>query len=226
MVLVPNQVDSSETTKIKNIHCFNDCMMGLRKHLVRCFVAGIVAILPIAGLAVTIAYFENQVAGIWLKNQGFYFFGLGLLILAVLIYLIGLIVSTFIGRWIWNRADRLLDQLPVMGNLYQTLKQILGYGSGPGGLFQRVVLVPFQNPDRLEIGLVTVEASENTEGRLGVFLPSAPTPTTGRLVYLQPDKVINTSMRAGQAMQILVSMGTVAPNHSLASTQQIADAEE
>jgi uncharacterized membrane protein len=196
-------------------------MVSFRKHLVRCFVAGIVAILPIAGLAVTIAYFENQVAGIWLKNQGFYFFGLGLLILAVLIYLIGLVVSTFIGRWVWNRVDRLLDHMPVLGNLYQTLKQILGYGSGPGGLFQRVVLVPFQNPDRLEIGLVTVDSNEKTEGRLAVFLPSAPTPTSGRMVYIEPDKVIATSMRAGEAMQILVSMGTVQPNRSIASTEHV-----
>jgi uncharacterized membrane protein len=201
-------------------------MNSLKNHLVRCFIAGVVAILPIAGLAATIAYFENQVAGIWLKNQGFYFFGLGLLILAMVIYLIGLVVSTFIGRWVWNRVDQLLDRLPILGNLYLTLKQILGYGSGPGGLFQRVVLVPFDHPQRWEIGLVTVEPNDSTAGRLGIFLPSAPTPTSGRFLYLEPDKVLPTSLRAGEAMQILVSMGTVQPDWALNSNDPVLEHAE
>ena len=186
-------------------------MKNLTRHFTQCFVAGIVAILPIAGLAVTIVYFESLVAGSWLKHQGYYFFGMGLLFLVVLIYFIGLIVSTVIGRWVWNRTDRLLDRLPILGNLYQTLKQILGYGGGEGALFRRVVLIPFQNPDRYEIGLVTVEASEKTEQRVGVFLPSAPTPTTGRFIYVPPQIVVETKLTASQAMQLLVSMGTVGP---------------
>lgn len=186
-------------------------MKSLTGHVTRCFVAGIVAILPIAGLVVTVVYFESQVAGSWLKNQGYYFFGMGLLILAVLVYFIGLIVSTFIGRWIWSRVDRLLERLPILGNLYQTLKQILGYGAGEGALFRRVVLVQFQNPDRYEIGLVTVEASEKTSQRMGVFLPSAPTPTSGRFVYVQPQVVVDTQLTASEAMQLLVSMGTISP---------------
>jgi uncharacterized membrane protein len=196
-------------------------MNAVKGHFVKCFVSGIVAILPIAGLVFTIVYFESMVAGSWLKNQGFYFFGLGLLILIVLIYLIGLVVSTFIGRWIWKRVDRLLGQLPVLGNLYQTLKQILGYGSGPGGLFQRVVLVPFDDPERYEIGLVTVEATEKTNQRIGVFLPSAPTPTSGRFAYVEPNLVIATKMTASEAMQLLVSMGAIAPDRPLASDGSI-----
>jgi uncharacterized membrane protein len=181
----------------------------IRNHIVTSFIAGIVAILPVAGMAITIVYFENQVAGSWLKNQGFYFFGLGLLIFTAVVYLIGLTVSTFVGRWIWGRVDGLLDRTPVLGGLYLTLKQILGYGEGPKGLFQRVVLVAVECRDRYEIGLVTREASDDTQGRIVVFVPNAPTPTSGRLVYVDPDLTQPSSLTVSQAMQTLVSLGSL-----------------
>ncbi|MFO0941857.1 MAG: DUF502 domain-containing protein [Pirellulales bacterium] len=185
----------------------------IRNHLAASFVAGIVAILPIVGLAATIVYFENSLAGLWLKKQGFYFFGLGIILVTVAVYLVGLTVSTFVGRWIWRRVDRLLEKLPVLGSLYQTLKQLLGYGEGPKGLFQRVVFVNWESADRCELGLVTKEASEETMGRVVVFIPSAPTPTTGRLVYIDPKQVQPSSMTASQAMQLLVSLGTIQVEH-------------
>ncbi|MBX3420791.1 MAG: DUF502 domain-containing protein [Pirellulaceae bacterium] len=185
-----------------------------RNHLIRSFVAGIVALLPIAGLIVTVVYFENQVAGGWLKQQGFYFFGLGLVILLVLVYGVGLTVSTFVGQWLWRRVDRLLVHLPILGSLYQTVKQIVGYAEGPGGLFQRVVWVPAIQPGRFEIGLVTMEACAASQQRLVVYVPTAPTPTSGRLVYLEPDKVQDCPMTASQAMQLLVSLGTLLPEQA------------
>lgn len=184
-------------------------------HLVTAFVAGVVALLPVVGLAITIVYFENQVAAVWLKAQGFYFFGLGILLSTLLVYLVGLTVSTFVGRWLWGKLDRMLEHVPVLGRIYQTLKQILGYGEGPGGVFKRVVLVALEGNDRHELGLVTREASDETGGRTVVFIPSAPAPTSGRLVYAEPDRVQSSPLLPSQVMQLLVSLGSVsAPDHS------------
>jgi uncharacterized membrane protein len=187
----------------------------ITSHLLTSFVAGIVALLPVVGLVITIVYFENQVAGVWLKAQGFYFFGLGILLATLLVYLVGLTVSTFVGRWVWGNLDRMLERLPVLGRLYQTLKQILGYGEGPGGVFKRVVLVSLDSGDRHELGLVTREAGEETGGRLVVFLPTAPAPTSGRLVYIEPDRVQASSLAPSQVMQLLVSLGSVSSQGSL-----------
>jgi uncharacterized membrane protein len=184
-------------------------MLRIRNHLIKSFIAGIVALLPIGGLVLTVGYFENQVAGVWLKKQGFYFFGLGLLLATVAVYLVGLMVTTFVGRWLWDVIDRLLHRLPVLGNLYATLKQILGYGDGPGGMFQRVVLVPVGNEDRYELGLVTGEPSSATQDQLVVFVPSAPTPTSGRLIFIEPRLVKPSSLTPSQAMQKLVSLGAI-----------------
>lgn len=184
-------------------------MEHIRMHFIRATIAGLVALLPIAGFGLTVVYFENQVAGVWLKNQGFYFFGLGLVLVLLLTYFVGITVSTFLGKWIWNRADRLLDQLPILGNLYQTFKQLLGYGEGPKGMFRRVVMVPTNEGDRMEIGLVTQEAVPSNGQRLVVFVPTAPTPTGGRLFFISPDRVEPSSLSVSQAMQMIVSLGTL-----------------
>lgn len=187
----------------------------IKGHFARCFIAGIVAILPIAGLLLTIVYFENQVAGVWLKQQGFYFFGLGMILLAVLIYLIGLSVSSIVGKWIFAKFDAAMDKLPLLGMLYQTIKQLLGYGEGPKGLFKQVVWVTFDSPPRQELGLVTMPASPETQGRIGVFIPNAPTPTMGRLMFLQPTAVIQANMSVNEALQLLVSLGSVQPDKAM-----------
>lgn len=185
-------------------------MKGFTKHISRCCIAGIVALLPIGGSVLTIYYLETQIAGPWLKERGFYFFGCGLLLAAVLFYGIGLAISTFLGRWIWKRFDSLLDRLPVMGRLYQTLKQMLGYGEGPDAVFRRVVLVPSRDVHGCEIGLVTAEAREIAgENLLTVFVPGSPNPMTGRVVMVSPDDVRAVDMRVNDALMSLVSVGAL-----------------
>ena len=188
-------------------------MRLIRNHLSRCFVGGIVALLPLVSLVLTIVYLESQLGVSFLRESGYYFFGLGLIIAAVLVYLVGLVVTNFIGRWIWNFVDRLIDRLPILGNLYQTFKQILGYGEGPSALFQRVVFVPARDTQGVAIGLVTnekpFESDESKSNLIAVFLPTAPSPAGGRLIFVERDLVHDAKISVNEALKSLVSIGTV-----------------
>src|SRR5260370_12423509 len=108
----------------------------ISRHVTRCFLAGIVALLPIGGFVLTVAYLEAMIAESWLAKQPFYFPGLGLLATAAAIYLIGLTVSTFLGRWLWTRGDFLFDRLPALGRVYSTLQQNIGFGGREECIFQ------------------------------------------------------------------------------------------
>jgi uncharacterized membrane protein len=141
-------------------------MQILSKHVSRCFLAGLVALLPIGGFVIAVAYLEATIAGSWLARQPYYFPGLGLLATAAAIYFIGLTVSTFLGRWLWKRVDVLFDSLPALGRLYQTLKQIIGYGEGKDAIFLRAILIRGSEPDGSEMGLVTNEIADETGARL------------------------------------------------------------
>ena len=183
-------------------------MKRLHKHITSCLLAGIVAILPVGGLIITIGYLETTISGSGLSKMPFYFPGFGLLAAAVLIYLIGLGVTTFIGKWIWKRIDTLLDRLPALGRLYQTLKQILGYGEGEDAIFYEAVLVPSRDFQSEELGLVTNSISDN-EGnpKLVIFIPGVPNPTSGRLIVMDKVSVKPLSMPVNETLKALVSMG-------------------
>ena len=185
-------------------------MKFLQNHIWRCFVAGVVALLPIAGMVITVVYFEKTVAAFFLEKQGFYFFGLGILIALGAIYLVGLFFSNVIGQWIWNAFDRVIDKMPILGNLYQTLKQILGYGEGEDAMFERVVFVQTRDFDGEEIGLVTHDEADNDSGdTLAVFIPFSPSPMNGRLVFVDRNKVRECEMSVNDALKSLVSLGTM-----------------
>lgn len=180
----------------------------IARHFTKNILAGLVAILPIGGLILTIGYLESSISSTGLTRLPFYFPGLGILLVLVLIYLIGLILTTFIGRWLWTLVDTLLNNLPALGRLYQTLKQILGYGEGEDAIFQQTVLVPAQGGSGMEIGLVTnrIKLPDGSQN-LVIFIPGSPNPTSGRLIIAQADKVTETKIPVSSAFKILVAAG-------------------
>lgn len=183
-------------------------MQIISRHITQCFLAGIVALLPIGGFVLAVVYLESMIASSWLARQPWYFPGLGLLATAIIIYLIGLTVSTFLGRWAWKRVDVLFDSLPALGRLYQTLKQIIGYGEGKDAIFQRVVLIRGSEPDGSELGLVTNETADETGAmKLIVFVPGAPNPTVGRLIVIDRARTIPLSISVSDALKTLLSVG-------------------
>ena len=183
-------------------------MKRVSQHLVRCLVAGIVAILPIGGLIILISYVETTLASSGLGEQWFYFPSLGILAAALFVYFVGLTVTTFVGRWIWKRVDRLLNSLPLLGNLYLSLKQILGYGEGADAIFTGTVLVPDPQKEGREIGLITNEITlADGSKNLVVFIPSSPNPTSGRLIIADPNSVERISMPVSEALKTLVAVG-------------------
>ena len=179
------------------------------KHLTRCLVAGIVALLPIFGLILVVVGFEYSLAGQWLKDRPFYFPGLGILLALGLLYVVGLLVTTVFGRWIWRRVDRLLSAIPGFGQIFDTLKQVLGYGEGEDALFLDVVLVDCSDNGGQQLGLVTrrLDADHDSPERLAVFLPTAPNPAVGRLILIESSKVQKIDAEVHDVMKLLVSLG-------------------
>ena len=179
------------------------------RHATRCLVAGIVALLPIGGTVLGVAWLESSLTESWRDDVGWYFPGLGLLLTLVLIYTVGLVVTTFLGRWLWRRIDRLLGALPLLGRLYQSLKEVLGYDTGEERFFQGVVAVSVDGG--YEIGLITGNATgPGGQEHTVVFVPGSPNPAAGRLLMIAPERLQRLDVRAADALRGLVSMGKTA----------------
>ncbi len=186
--------------------------MPIAKHLSRSFFAGLIALLPIGGSLLAVFWMESMIASSWLTQQRIYFPGLGLILVAIAIYLIGVCVTTWIGRFLWARIDRCLDRVPAIGEFYRTLKQILGYGKGEDALFRYVVLVEHRETGAEELGLVTNSvADRDGRDKLLVFLPTAPSPTNGRLLLIDPKSVRKIDLSVHDALKSLLSVGKTPP---------------
>lgn len=142
----------------------------------------------------------------WRQEDWFYFPGLGLIVTLLAIYLVGLLVTTFLGRWLWRLADRAIERLPLIGMLYQSLKEVLGYDTGKERFFQGVVLVAGVTGD--ELGLVTGQ-TDGLEGppRTIVFVPGSPNPASGRLVLLEEELVRRVDVPVADVLRYLVALG-------------------
>lgn len=184
-------------------------MSVLMRHLSKCMVAGVVAMLPIGGLILTVVSFELMISDSWLAAQPWYLPGMGIVVALGLVYTIGLAVTTVVGKWLWGVLDRTLQRLPLLGQLYATLKQVLGYGEGEGAVFREVVLVPSREQEGMELGLVTDRVVDDATGRerLSVFLPTSPNPGNGRLVFMDAASVTPSDARVSDALRTLVSAG-------------------
>ncbi len=173
--------------------------------MARCMAAGAVALLPIVGSVALVVWTEGSLAGSWLAQQPFYFPGLGILVAAAVVYGIGLFVTTFLGRWLWRTVDRLAERLPLLGTMYQSIKEVLGYDTSRERFFQGVVLVESGGGDQL--GLVTGATVIDGVERTIVFVPGTPNPATGRLLLVPTAELRRVDVRVANSLRALVAMG-------------------
>ncbi len=158
------------------------------------------------GAVFMVVWLEGTIAGSWRDKVGWYFPGLGLLLALLAIYLVGFCVTTFVGRWLWRRVDRALESLPLLGTFYQSLKEVLGYDSSRERFFQGVVAV--KADEGYEIGFITGQsAGPDGKPHTLVFVPSAPNPTNGKLLLVEPGELKKLDVRTADALRALVSMG-------------------
>lgn len=184
-------------------------MRTILKHISRCVIAGIIAVLPIGGTILLVAYVETELADSWVGKQPFYFPGLAILACGVFLYLLGLVVSSVLGKWFLSLLDRLVHGLPLLGRLYSTLKQILGYSDdGEDALFRRAVLVKSPYGESVELGLVTNEMlDEKGIRKVLVFMPGSPNPAAGRLILIPEAEVQPLDIRVSDALRTVLSVG-------------------
>jgi uncharacterized membrane protein len=143
--------------------------------------------------------------------------GLGFVTVLAIILAVGFLANNFLGRQVGAIVEALVMRVPVFRGFYGTLRQVGEALLGDKrGAFQRVVLFEYPVSGRYALAFVTASpASGVTEADgsplIGVFLPHAPNPTTGFLLFYPPEALIPTSLKVDQALKMVVSAGVVNP---------------
>jgi uncharacterized membrane protein len=128
----------------------------------------------------------------------------------------------FLSQWVFGKfflglVERFLQTIPGIGAVYNSVKQIVAtFGSERKSLFNKVVLVQFPRSGCWTLGFLTNKAQGEPQLRAGaelwtVFVPTTPNPTSGFLLMLPRDEIVELDMSVGDAMKMILSGGAVMP---------------
>ncbi len=144
---------------------------------------------------------------------------LGLIVAIILIYIVGMLLGSYIGHRLYRRGEQLLQRLPLIKQVYPSVKQITDFlvaGNNDKHQFSRVVAVQYPRERVWAVGFVTgdtfnaIDQSIN-EPCVTVFIPSSPTPFTGYTTIIPKRDTIDLPITVEEAMRFTVSGGVVAP---------------
>ena len=142
--------------------------------------------------------------------------GLGILILAVVLTLVGFLTANFLGRMMVRLGERIVSRLPVIRSFYGAVKQIFEtVFSKQTQSFREVVLVEFPRKEMWALGLVIGKAAEEIQGQgtdelISVFIPTMSF-TSGYLVFLPRKDMKTVDMTVEECLKMVVSGGIVMP---------------
>jgi len=177
-------------------------------------IAGIFVILPIFVTIFLIVniflWIDSSLPGILGVEWGT---GFGILVLLACAFFAGLIAKNYIGKKIIATGNVVINKIPIVNKVYPAIQQIVdAVNTQNKKMFERVVLVEFPKENSYSIAFVT--AGENPvfsdkigKKLIGVYMITAPNPTSGFLVYYPEEDVIDIDMPVDVAMKKIMSIG-------------------
>jgi uncharacterized membrane protein len=139
---------------------------------------------------------------------------INLLLSFAVIFLLGLFGTNILGRRILQAVDALILRLPLVKSVYGAVKQVVDTFQGPRRSFERVVLIEYPRKGTWTMGLVAAERHDTlnlapSASLLTVYIPTTPNPTSGYLVMVPPEEIVDVDYSTEEAFKFIVSFGIV-----------------
>ena len=182
--------------------------------------AGIFAIVPIAltfYIIKIIIVFLNQLTAPFLERVQLEIPGLGVVLTVLIIFALGIFVTNVLGRKLFSWAEKLIASIPLVKNIYSTIKQITNAFSGAVKTdnYQRVIYIQYPRPELWTISFVTGESVDKSGVRYyHVFVPTTPNPTSGVFIIIPQKDAVDAEMTVEEGLKAVISGGLLAPKRS------------
>lgn len=135
----------------------------------------------------------------------------------LVLYLLGKFMAAGIGRFFWTRFELGVDRVPLVRNVYGSVKQVSDFVLSEREIeYSRVVAVEWPRKGIWSLALVTgesmidIEAAAN-EPILSVLIPTSPMPMTGFTLSVKKSETVDLKISFDEAIQFIVSCGVVVP---------------
>jgi uncharacterized membrane protein len=189
------------------------------KTIRRYFVTGMIVIIPIWVTILLLRAIVNLIENAFAllppaihPRTYISFFGIELAHALVLILLIGLITSNFLGKKFLKLGEMALAKIPIVKTVYQGVKHLTIGILGEKRMFSKVVLLEFPIKGLSFMGFVTGEDTElihNRDGKkmLKIFIPTTPNPTSGFFCVAAEEEVTYLDISVDEAFKLIISAG-------------------
>jgi len=184
----------------------------MKKTFKNIFLTGIIATVPVGVTAyiifIMIKMMDNLLRIIPPKFQpdnvlSFHIPGLGVIFTIVLIFMVGLVVKSFVGNKFIQLGEWILGKIPFISGVKSQS-------------FKRVVLIEYPRKGIYSVAFVTgvsegeVQA-KTSQQNINLFIPTTPNPTSGFYIMIPESDVINLDMTVEEAFTLIISGGIISP---------------
>jgi uncharacterized membrane protein len=192
----------------------------LRRHLRKVMLAGLLAAVPVIVVIWAAVMIETQTRPV-ARLAGLDFPGLGVLLVILSVYLLGVVVTSFLGGFFLAVLDKVLEHIPGFRYLYHAWKDVVLLPPAKSSMFHQVVLVPSSDGKSAQFGFTSGEALPGEPAMCCVFLPNVPNPLTGRLMLFERSTCVPLDLSVAEAFKFLLSTANYIPAHLHGAGRQL-----
>lgn len=188
------------------------------------FLAGVMVVVPFAVTAYIIWWAGTAMDGLVRSSieavfpgvEDWWHSGMGIILLLVCIYFIGLLTHLWVFRWALGLIERIFSRLPGIKSIYESVRDILNLFGGDANKTGQAVRyrVPGTEIDLLGIRTSTSPKAAEGSDKVAVYLPMSYM-IGGPTLYVSPDSLEPIDMSVEEVMKVAAIAG--------ASTGQTTD---
>lgn len=198
--------------------------IGVR--LRRYLVAGLLIWLPLGATVVVFRLLLGLMDQLlfWLPREyrpdallGFPIPGLGAILAVIVLLATGMLVANLLGRRLVHAYEDVMSRIPFVRSVYGAAKKFAELVlSDKGTSFKKVLLIEYPRSGVYSLCFKTSDDLEEVQAKTGevvmtVFVPTTPNPTSGFVLFVPRDEVIELDMSVEDALKMIISLGVVVP---------------
>lgn len=144
--------------------------------------------------------------------------GIGLIVAVTFFICVGWFATNFLGRLLILISEKILARMPIIRTIYGATKQVLEtVMTSQSNALREVVMFEYPRKGSWSMGFVTGSAIPQVgqtigEETLNVFIPTAPLPTQGFLLFIPKKDLIFLDITVEEGIKLVVSGGMLKPD--------------
>jgi len=143
--------------------------------------------------------------------------GLGLILTVLVLLITGIFAANIVGRSMVNFGETIFKRIPVVRSVYTASKNFAEIVfSDTGQSFKKVLLIQYPRKGVYSLAFQTSTSLGEVQKKTGsdvvcTFVPTTPNPTSGFIIIVPKEDVIELDMEVDEAFKMIVSLGVVVP---------------